>query len=225
MSSRDRRRDPPLPRLVIGVAIIAIGAIFWLDKMGRIEASDYFDYWPLALLAMGIAQLAHRRWFAAAVWLLFGFYFALPLVGVSQWHFWRIVGLWPLMISAGGVMLIAHALRGGERSVRATAVMGGNVQRLGAQFSGGEAVAVMGGSVIDLSAATLTGEATLDVLSFWGGVEVIVPRGWKVVSRLSLILGGLVMKIDPAPDGAPQLVMRGGAIMGGVDVHHPKERA
>lgn len=226
MRDRERRlrNDPPLPRLVFGLTIAAAGALFWLDRIGRLDAGDWLQWWPLAALAMSAAHLVHRRWAGAVVWGLIGCYFLLPLVGLPRLHFWRILGLWPLLVSAGGVMLILHALRGSERSFAAHAVMAGNVQKVGGRFRGGEAVAVMGGCVVDLTNATIAGEAVFDVISFWGGVELIVPRGWKVINNVLGLLGGLSMKVDPAPDDAPRLIVRGGGIMGGVDVHHPKER-
>ena len=221
--SRDLRRDPPLPRLVFGVAIVAAGAIFWLDNIGKIEARDYVEWWPLALIALGLAQLPYRKWIAAAWWLLVGTYFLLPVLGYSRFHLGQILGLWPILISVGGATLIMHALRQGEHSFSATAVMAGNVRKIGAQFKGGQVVAVMGGCDLDFTAATINGEAVLDVLAFWGGIAVRVPRGWEVVDRVTPILGGCDDKTAAAPAGAPRLIIRGSAIMGGVDVRNPKE--
>ena len=224
MSGDRRRQDPALPRLVLGVAIVAAGAIFWLNNIGRIEARDYLEWWPLALIVLGLVQLPYRKWFAAAWWLLIGTFFLLPLLGISRAPLGYVVGLWPLLISAGGAMLVRQALRPqGPRSFSAVAVMGGNVQRVGGTFSSGDAVAVMGGCELDFTAATITGEATIDVLAFWGGVNVRVPRGWKVVNDAALVLGGLDMKLDPPAPDAPRLVIRGGAIMGGIEVRHPRE--
>src|SRR5262245_37052132 len=101
--------------------------------------------------------------------------------------------------------------------------MAGNVRKVGAQFKGGEVVAVMGGCDVDLSAASIAGEAVLDVLAFWGGIGIRVPRGWEVVDRVTPILGGFDDRSDDAPAGAPRLVLRGAVIGGGIDVRHPKE--
>src|SRR5213075_1970970 len=118
---------------------------------------------------------------------------------------------------------ILHAMRQGEHSFSATAVMAGNVRKVGGQFKGGEAVAVMGGCDLDFTAAAINGEAVLDVLAFWGGIGVHVPRGWKVIRRVTALLGGYEDKTTAAPEGAPRLIIRGSAIMGGIDVRHPKE--
>src|SRR5436853_7723887 len=117
--SRDRRRDPPLPRLVVGVAIVAMGVLFWRDRMGQIDARDYLEWWPLAPIALGLAQLPYRRWIAAGWWLLVGTYFLLPVLGIPRFHLGMILGLWPLLISVGGATLIMQALRRGPRSFSA----------------------------------------------------------------------------------------------------------
>ncbi len=225
--ARDLKNDPPLPRLIFGLAVLGAGVVFWLDRIGRIEARDYLEWWPLALILLGLANLPYRRWFTAAFWTVAGTYWLLPLLGLPRFHFWRIIGLWPLIISAGGAALVVQALRGARRptSFRAVAVMSGNVRKVGAQFRGGEALAVMGGCDVDLSTATIAGEAILDVLAFWGAIDVKVPRGWRVISEVTPILGGYDDKTDPAPAGAPRLIVRGAVIGAGIEVHHPKESA
>jgi hypothetical protein len=218
-----RRNDPPLPRLVFGVAVVAVGAIVFMNRTHGRDLFDGLEWWPLALIALGLAQLPYRKWVAAAVWLIAGTYFLLPLLGVARMHFWRIIGLWPLLISVAGATLIMHALRRGERSFSATAVMAGNVRKVGGPFKGGELTAVMGGCDIDFAAATLDGEAVLDVLAFWGGIVVRVPRGWTVVDKVTPILGGYEDRTTRGADGAPRLIIRGSAIMAGIEVRHPKE--
>ena len=216
--SRDLRRDPPLPRLVFGLSFIAAGVIFWLDRIGRIDAHDYYEWWPLALIALGVAQLPYRKWVTAAWWLLVGTYFLLPVLGYSRFHLGQILGLWPILISVGGATLIMHALRQGEHSFSATAVMAGNVRKIGAQFKGGEAVAVMGGCDLDFTAATIDGEAVLDVLAFWGGIEIFVPDNWEIIGEVTPFMAGFELKV--APKGAPQrqIVVRGMAVMAGIEV-------
>jgi hypothetical protein len=216
-------RDSPWQRLVFGLILLGAGVVFWLDQVGTINARDYFVWWPLALIAMGVANLLERRWFAAAIWWVTGIYSLLPLMGYSRFPLWRILGLWPLMISFAGLTLVAQALRrsGGTPAFRAIAVMAGNNRRIASQnFQRGEAVAVMGGCEIDLSPARIAEEAVIDVLAVWGGIEIRVPTGWKIIGRVAPILGGYEDKTAGAPDGAPRLVIRGSAIMGGIEVRN-----
>jgi len=222
ISNRRNRRSE---RVVFGLLVLAAGLIFWLDQMEKIRARDYLVWWPLAAIAMGAAHLFDRRWIGAAIWLIIGTYFLLPVLGIGHVEFWRVIGLWPLLISIGGITLVMQALRrGASDSFHVIAVMAGNSPSVGSQrFKRGEAVAVMGGCEIDLTKARIVDEAVIDVLAFWGGIEIRVPRGWQVVGRVAQILGGYEDKTSSAPEGAPRLIVRGSAIMGGVEVRHSTE--
>lgn len=48
----------PSPGIVTGLAIIVIGVVLLLDRTGIVDAERVFHYWPLGLLALGIAKLS-----------------------------------------------------------------------------------------------------------------------------------------------------------------------
>ena len=99
--------------------------------------------------------------------------------------------------------------------------MGGITRRLSTQnFKGGTAVAIMGGTKIDLRTASIAqGEAAIDVLAFWGGIEIRVPDDWIVVSQVFPFMGGFDDKTGTHLPGArKRLIVRGLAFMGGVEV-------
>jgi hypothetical protein len=88
-------------------------------------------------------------------------------------------------------------------------------------FRGGSVTAVIGGVELDLCKANLTGTAYLDVVAFWGGIEIKVPAGWTVDARVVALMGAFENKVDsPATPGGPRLVVRGHAIMGAVVIGH-----
>jgi hypothetical protein len=225
-----KRGDNPWARLVWGAAILAAGVIGWLDHTGQLHASDYLEWWPLVLIALGLAHLPQRQWITAAVLAVLGLLFLPPLPFLPHVRVAAILGVWPLLISAGGVTLIRQALRPAakdaarENSFHSVAVMGGVGRAVASSdFVGGDAVAIMGGCEINLAGAKITSEAVIDVLAFWGGIEIRVPRGWRVENQVLAILGGIVDKTErDVPAGAPTLIIRGSAIMGGVEVKHPK---
>jgi predicted membrane protein len=230
---RDRhdRRENPLARLVTGVAVLAAGIIFWLDQIGRIDAGDYIRWWPLILIAYGLATLAYQRSLGGVVPIIFGLLFLPPMAFLPHLRFSQILGAWPLLISAAGVTLIAQALRPAvkdrsrEGTFRAIAVMAGSGRKIGAgTLSGGDVIAVMGGCEIDLTAAAINREATIDVLAFWGGIEIVVPVGWHVENRVAPILGAFTDRTaEPIVTTGPALIVRGSAIMGGIEVRNPRE--
>jgi hypothetical protein len=228
------RKDNVWPRLVTGMAVLGAGVIFWLDHLGRVDAGDFLRWWPLLVIASGLAHLPEGRWVSATILTVIGIAFLPDLPFLPRLHISQLLGLWPLLISAGGVTLIAQALRPKAKDVlrrgrafRSIAVMGGSGRTFSSpDFIGGDAVAVMGGCEIDLSQSTIVSEAVIDVLVFWGGVEIKVPRGWEVESHVLALLGAVDNRTIGAPaPNAPRLIVRGSAIMGGVELRHPKEDA
>src|SRR5262249_7595633 len=134
------------------------------------------------------------------------------------------LAMWPLLFSVAGATLIMHALRQHQYSFSASAVMAGNVRKIGSTFKGGEAPAGMGGRGLDFPPAPNRGAAMLDVLAFWGGISVLVPRGWNVVWQVTGLLGGYEDRTaKAATPGGLRLIIRGTAIMGGIEVRNPKE--
>jgi len=118
-------------------------------------------------------------------------------------------------VGAGGYVLNEFAfLGGGERKIRTP------------DFRGGEVTAIMGGFEIDLRGAGIVGdEAVIEVFTLWGGVEIRVPEEWIVQIQATPILGGISETVTgptvpAAPSSGPRkrLVIRGTAIMGGVEV-------
>ena len=205
---RRNRGDNPWASLVWGCAILAAGIIGWLDHTGQLHASDYFEWWPLVLIAMGLAHLPKRQWVSAIVMCVIGILFLPELPFLPHMRISMILGVWPLLISAGGVTLIRQALGPTANARRDNSF---------------HAVAVMGGCEINLANAKIESEAVIEVLAFWGGIEIHVPRGWRIENQVLAILGGVVDKTDGnAPAGAPTLIIRGSAIMGGVEIRHPK---
>lgn len=83
------------------------------------------------------------------------------------------------------------------------------------------ATAVMGGLELDLREATLTSPVTeIDVLAVMGAVEIIVPRGVRLESDGTAILGGFEDQLhepDTGDPNAPVVRVRGLAVMGGVE--------
>ena len=63
-------------------------------------------------------------------------------------------------------------------------------------FRGGSVTAVMGGVELDLRKANLTSTAYLDVVAFWGGIEIKVPAGWTVDARVVPLMGAFENKVD-----------------------------
>ena len=79
-----------------------------------------------------------------------------------------------------------------------------------------------GGVDLDLREATLgPAGATLELSAVWGGVNVTVPRSWRVLVENRSTLGGVDAHVTPGeelPDDAPLLRVLVSARLGGVAI-------
>jgi hypothetical protein len=86
-------------------------------------------------------------------------------------------------------------------------------------FRHADLTAVMGGIELDLrGAATATGEAVIDLFVMWGGIEIWVPPDWAVSNQVGVLMAGAEDKSTGNQNARHRLVVRGFAVMGGVEI-------
>jgi hypothetical protein len=225
-------------RLIIGMGVIVLGLAWTLDNFHIRIARDVWrlawGYWPLALVAIGVANIAQARTWAGyaggLVWLVVGAWLLGQTLGIIHVHIWA---MWPLALVAFGGWVLLNGLRppgtadrgasSSSDTVGAVAIMSGVKRRSTSRdFRGGDLIAFMGGAALDLrDAAIASGEARLEVFAMWGGIEVFVPEGWAVEARVFPFMGGVDDKTGrPTAEAPPRLVVRGLVIMGGLDIKH-----
>ncbi|MGW7287747.1 DUF1707 SHOCT-like domain-containing protein [Streptomyces sp. NPDC054847] len=91
------------------------------------------------------------------------------------------------------------------------------------------AFTLMGGGELDLREARFEDrETVIDCVAIMGGIQVVVPPGLNVEVRGIGLMGGFdehgSVEADPDP-GAPRVIIRGLALMGGVGVERKLTRA
>ena len=99
--------------------------------------------------------------------------------------------------------------------------MMGGLQRTNnsAGFLGGDLTAIMGGCEVNLTAARLDqSDAVINVFAMWGGIVIRVPEDWGVIGRVTPIMGSYEDKTRPPREAKHRLIVRGTALMGGVEV-------
>jgi hypothetical protein len=216
------------PRLILGVAILLAGLAFTLDNFGVVDAEQFIDFWPLLLVAVGVAKLASASrtggWLSASIWIFAGVWWTLYNLAIVDLH---PIDFWPVFLIIAGLFLVQRALRPDKRGepspdkVTGFAVLGGSSRKSSSQdFKGGDFTAIMGGCEVDLRDARIGDTpAVVDVFAFWGGVDIRVPPDWVVDGQVTAILGGFENRTGTIPtDPSQVLVVRGLAMMGGVDV-------
>jgi predicted membrane protein len=212
-------------RTALGLVLIAVGLVLTLDSAGVLRTDGLGRWWPLLLIGIGIVKVRQPREdgqrAAGVAFLLLGGLFQLTSIlsfGSS----------WTLLMVAFGMFLLWQGVEGPRAEVAAISdspylsemALIGYLKRShhSANFRGGSVTAVMGAVELDLRKAALTnGTAYLDVVAFWGGIEIKVPAGWTVDARVVPVMGAFENKVDSmSASGGPRLVVRGHAIMGAV---------
>jgi len=224
------------PPLVFGLIIMFVGIVLTLDVLELVNAGQILRFWPVALIAFGVAnmtQAVNRGGLVRGGLLtLFGLWWLLTMLHVLPSHSWRL--FWPLLLVVGGGALVAQTMQRAvdrppsEPSERVNIIGilgGGNRTSTANPFRGGDLVAIMGGGQVDLRRAVIPpGEqAVIDIMSMMGGFEIIVPESWAIDDRTLPIMGGVGNETRPTvPVGGshPTLILRGVMFMGGVNVRN-----
>jgi predicted membrane protein len=224
--------------LVIGALIATFGLSLLATNLGWTDLrSAMRQFWPFALVILGIANLFNERQ-GAKFW-------GLVLIIAGCWiyaaqrdwihvQFWAVFG--PTVLILLGAMVAWRAIAGPPRPpstadgadntsyISSFAVMSGSEHKPTQPFQGANLGAVMGGVKLDLTGAEMQGDtATIEVFAVWGGVEIFAPRDWDVTSKVVTFMGASVDKRRPVAAPAPgtprkTLVVQGFVLMGGIEI-------
>jgi hypothetical protein len=90
------------------------------------------------------------------------------------------------------------------------------------EFRGGDFTAIMGGGEMDLRGAKpVPGGAVIEVFLMMGGLDIYVPPHWTIVNELYAVMGGIEdSRKSVPPDSGDVLILKGVAIMGGVEIQN-----
>jgi len=242
------------PRVALGLVVIAVGVLFTLDRLGYVNAGEFWEYWPVLLIALGIGRVLQPRGTQGRgfglILIVMGTWFLLSNLDVIHYSFGDV---WPILLVVLGIMMVWRAITGpsfeGPRrrlkeavaaadgsaavaglatsssdtsnTVNAFALLGGvNRKVVSKDFRGGALTAIMGGCELDLRHASISsGQAVIDTFALWGGIEIKVPQEWSVLVQGTPILGAFDDKtVRVGGDGSKVLVIKGVALMGGVEI-------
>jgi predicted membrane protein len=182
---------------VFGAILMLAGGVLLLNNLGYTHLS-WWDIWPLALIAAGIALIWSR--------------FELPQR--------------PIFSSGIPDSQARPNSPAGPNSLNEYSLFGGVERRIhSSQFNGGTVTALFGGVEVDFRTADIEGEeAVVYVEAIFGGIELTVPDNWAVVYEGQSIFGGFSDETRPPLPEVPgartrkRLILRGRALFGGIVV-------
>ena len=232
--------------------LIAAGALLFLDNLGILPIEDIRAYWPIWCVIWGVWVLDRWRNPVAIIWAAALIFCGILLI-LGNLHILHVTGgvFWPVVLIAGGATMLVRPLHPrdwqeyvrrfqehqrpftrresffGSRLRESVVFQSINRRVDTQQFEGGKLEAVFGSIDLDLSGASISSpdrRAQLEATAVFGGIEIIVPRSWKVVMKSTAVFGGCDdQTVPPRPEPGLDpvtLVVTGGAVFGGVEIRN-----
>lgn len=233
---------------LLGVALIAIGALLLIDSIGVADAGAFLMWTPSLFIAFGVWKMIERRFrgiLGPSIIVLVAAFVQLGMLDVDE----RIA--FPSVLIAAGVLLLLgrkRLLRGGRSNgassrhppsgaalademeidadggfLRVTAALGSSNRRVSMdEFRGGEVVAFMGTAKLDMrDLAAPSSPANLEVNSVMGTVELRVPPDWSVHIDNTVVMGEAKDSRQRSHDTQPiaaDLTVTGAVVMGNLKI-------
>ena len=229
------KNTSPQQRVVIGAFILIIGVISLVDNLNIFNTRNLLQFWPMIFIVLGGLKIMQAN--SSSGHLIGG---SLVLAGILMTlnHLGLISfgmrDFWPIFLIIGGLIVIfkdrivhtnstpgadGELSSGSDSKIDVIAVMSGNQSKNSSlDFRGGEITAIMGGVELDLRGASLQSEAVINVFSVWGGIVLRVPNDWTVVNNGIAIMAGIDDQTVPAMNSAKRLIIKGYAVMAGVEI-------
>ncbi|MCE1230191.1 MAG: DUF5668 domain-containing protein [Firmicutes bacterium] len=107
--SHDKPTKGFTTKIVFGVLLVIFGGLLLLHNLRVVEVNQALRYWPLALVALGVARLISRGFLLGKgghVLILLGVFFQLLILGrediIDRW--------WPMAVVWMGLVITLRAL-------------------------------------------------------------------------------------------------------------------
>ncbi|MEI8406507.1 MULTISPECIES: LiaF transmembrane domain-containing protein [unclassified Kribbella] len=216
-------------RMWIGVVLVALGVIGILEATGT-GTGGVADWWPIAVIGLGVAAMFGRRRVSLGPLVIVALGFVL-LADQQSWTDEDLFGPALLIVFGLAVLFGVSRTYGRGHGADSSFAMfaGTKVKNRSEHLTKTDATAIFGGVTLDLREAHIDKEATVDAIAVFGGVDILVPRGWRVAVTGTPILGELEDKTTAngyLPPDAPVLKVNGLAVCGGVDIaNQPRDAA
>lgn len=231
MSLRDEIRGgrSGRPNIVFGLILVVVGLFFLLRNLGFYYFEEFWNFWPILLLLLGLSKAfsgrVDERTFGWILTFIGSVFFLRYTLG---WDV-HMREFWPGILIIVGISVVMHAIKGpgvpregieSSSLLNERAIVGGVNRKSASQsFQGGQLTAVMGGCEIDLRDARMAGpEAVIECFAMWGGIVIQIPPDWAIDPQMTVFAAGFEDHSKPPVQPVGRLVIRGTALMAGVEI-------
>lgn len=202
VSILDRRKSPVAT--VWALALVVCGTLLILGNLHILHVTAGV-IWPVILIALGITMLVRP----------------MPMHPMQFQD-------WPERFRARHLRPAGPQKSFGDNQLNEALVFGSLNRRLETQqFQGGKVDVVFGSIELDLSGAAVSSrerQVSIEANAVFGGIEIRVPRTWKIVLKSTAVFGGCNdQTVPPRPEPGFEpvtLIVTGGAVFGGISIRN-----
>ncbi|MFH1528409.1 MAG: DUF5668 domain-containing protein [Bacteroidota bacterium] len=197
---------------IIGLLLITVGVLWIADNFSFIpyEISRYIFTWQSILIVIGIVFISSSKdRFVGFLLIFLGIMFLLKKFhGLSFGD--MIHDFWPVILILFGLSILfgkkdrhkqieveideeSKFTDFSHDAIDEFSIFGSLKKNVVSQnFRGGKITTILGASIVDLRNSKLaSGRQVLDLMTFMGGVELILPSDWKVVINVVTLFAGM----------------------------------
>ena len=221
-----------LNRILWGIVLILVGALFALNTLNITNINLFFDgWWTLFILVpCAIGLFTEREKTGNLIGIVIGVILLLCCRDILDFSLlWRLV-VPALIVILGLKMVLTGIFSGKAGKILAkrkeegkntktvfAAFSGNDVNYNGEAFEGANLAAVFGGVECDLRGASITEDCVIAVTVLFGGVDILVPEGINVKSNVFPLFGGTT-NMTKNYKNAPTIYVNGFCLFGGAEI-------
>lgn len=228
-------------KILIGVLLILVG-IFSITG-NFLELPFHFTHYifsvPGIMMLVGLLILInHKDSFLGIVLIGVGGYWFLSRYSDFQVQYY-LSEYWPILLILLGIYIIlkregsqVHSEQNEAKQgtkidldyINDLTILGGGRKVVNSNnFKGGKITTILGGVDFDLHECSLAeGTQFIDLTVMFGGIDLIVPRDWKVIMNVTSIFGGFddkrIIDFNQIQESNKVLIVRGFVLFGGGDL-------
>ncbi|NMA18472.1 MAG: cell wall-active antibiotics response protein [Clostridiaceae bacterium] len=224
-----------ISRILWGVALVAIGAIFALNALGITDINIFFrGWWTLFIIIPSVIGLFSRQGkFVSLIGLVIGVTLLLSAQDIIDFALLWKLAIPIIIILIGLKMIFASPFnrnttkrinelkRNGTGHASDSAVFSSHkIDFNGQVFEGAVLDAVFGSITCDLRQALIDKDCVITASAVFAGIDIQVPDHLQVKVNSNALFGGVSdkrIKTDQ-PDGAVTLYIEANCVFGGIDV-------
>ena len=229
--------------ILMGVFIIFIGLLFLARAFGFIENFTFNGWWTLFIIIPSVYSIISVgvKWHNVFMFCL-GVLFLLKANG-----FIEDVNIGYLILAFVAISIGINFLTGDSSNydsftknksfskskmtnddyLNVTAIFSSSDKKyLSSSFKGGGITTIFGGAEIDLSEVVINESITIDVAAIFGGIDLKLPKGYRIKEDVANIFGGTDVHYDKNKNVTEvysnediYIAIKGAAIFGGVDIY------